>query len=240
MTDLLENRSLGASALLTEFAARATLLNKEELFDLLGKLKAVFPLMAVWLFAEEYFKAHNPGDASIKTFIARIREAGDQVIHLALDRLQDYQVFLTLSRSSLVEQFLLARERSDNTRVICSRSLPAQEGRHLYEKLRQAGLPTKCVDDWLIGDELKTADVVVLGADWVTEEMIINKWGSFKLVEQARRSGKPVFVLAESFKKIEGVRFAQSLFYQDWSQGSTKRKIQVFETIPVSAGLEVL
>ncbi len=238
--DLLENRDLGASALLAKFTDILPQLSEKMLFTALAELKQAFPLMAVWSFTETYFQQHKPDRETIDLFYAQIKREKDQVIQGALDQLKPYKTFLTLSHSSLVESFLLAKSQQRPIRVICSRSLPANEGIHLSENLERVGVQTECVEDWLLVEKLASADAILIGADWVTDTFIINKWGSLQIIEMAQTFGKPVYVLAESFKHISGLDPPLDVFYQDWSEGHVNRFIQVFEIIPRSSQITLI
>ncbi len=237
---LLENRELGASALLAEFSNLLPGLDEAELFESVTALKQAFPLMAVWHFAEQYFQQHPLEPGSIQTFKKLIKAEKEQVLQRALTRLSSCQTILTVSRSSLVEQYILRNSRLTPTTVICSESLPGREGLALTEKLQHLDIHTTCVKDWEILDKIGSVDAILIGADWVFEQQIINKWGTLEIVMRAQHLDKPVYVLAESFKYIHGLEPSLAAFYQDWSRDYTKRRIQVFEIIPRSSTITLI
>ncbi|NQV15862.1 hypothetical protein HQ531_10430 [bacterium] len=232
VNNLLKNRDLGASALLSRFGEILPRYGEAELFSILAELKMTFPLMAVWHFAENYFQKHAPEPQSFEKFNQELNREKAEVVERACEQMSFYKTCLTLSRSSLVEAFLLERNKLKKVDVICSQSLPAGEGVHLNSSLLEAGLNSICVPDWDLVDKLYAADVLILGADWVSDTLIINKQGSLKIVEAATRLDMPIFILAERFKYMDPPNISREAFIQDWSHAGTKRFIKVFEVFP--------
>jgi len=237
---ILHDRTSGASALLARFVSEIDHLKKEEFWSALQQLQAAFPVMAVWKYAEEYFTEGGWSTTTVKQFKIHIQTAREKVLSAAETKLSEFSRFLTISRSSLVESFLLTKTRSDGPHVVCSISLPGEEGLDLHHNLKKAGAASKCVQDWELVHQLDSVDVVLMGADWLTDEVIVNKWGSAELVDEANRLNKPVYVLAESFKHTAHSGFDEGQFHQDRSTGVIQRKIKVFEIIPRTPGIIVL
>ncbi len=236
---LLDNKDLGSSALLEKFIHLFSQLSTAEVFDLLSQLQATFPLMAVWSFAESYFKKYPPDQHSVTAFSKEVQQSAKGVLQRSDIALAEFDTLLTLSHSSLVEAFL-CRCSSRKYRVICARSLPAGEGVSFSRALQNEGLSIDMVEDWEINDEIKYTDAIVLGADWVTSTTIINKSGSAELVKQADVLKKPVFILAEAFKFIQRKSFPEEWHYQDWSDGNGNRKIKVFESFQRTSNIQII
>lgn len=240
ITELLGNRDLGASALLARFGEKLAGFSDTEIFDNLVMLKNSFPLMAVWPFAENYLKKHKPGPHTFKRFVKKINKDKTKVIARACNQIPHHDTYLTLSRSSLVETFLKERNKHSKVNVVCSMSLPANEGLTLNSSLQAAGVKSFCVPDWDLELELANVDVVLLGADWVTDRFIINKQGSRQLVEAATRMDVPVFILAETFKYMDLPIIPEQDFFQDWSSGKICRYIKVFEVLPLTESINLI
>jgi translation initiation factor 2B subunit (eIF-2B alpha/beta/delta family) len=228
---LVENRSQGASRLLWEFITLLEDFHQDELFLSLDKLKKAFPVMAVWLYAEQYFTNMGVDPSTRKAFQAVVRDGRDLTLNAAVSALSRYHKFLTISHSSLVEEVLLSLTRLATVEVICSRSFPACEGAILQQKLNRGGVSVYCVEDWELQDQIMNAEAVLIGADLITDAFIVNKWGSRAIIKESNNLGIPVYVVAEPFKHLVKAEVSQSSLSQDWSRGHVHRSVQVFEKI---------
>ncbi|MDQ7063628.1 MAG: hypothetical protein Q9P90_05200 [candidate division KSB1 bacterium] len=125
------------------------------------------------------------------------------IVKTALNETAGMRRILTHSRSSLVERFLREWLGADRKReVFATESRPVGEGVQLLEALQE--LPnrkTLLVDDArsLIMPKI---DAVVIGADRICEQNLLNKIGTLALALLAREMNKPVFVLADGSKMI--------------------------------------
>jgi len=228
---LMENKTLGSSALLGTFISHLEDFQETDIIVGLEALKQAFPLMAVWSYGEKFFQQNGVEASSRTTFINEVRHGKEAVLTEAISTLSSFHSLLTISRSSLVEEVLLLLNRKKPIDVICSRSFPGREGEALRQILGQDGIKVCCVEDWQLLDKLADADAVVLGADLITDRFIVNKWGSAEIIRGATRLGKPVFVLAEPFKHLSIDSISKDSLYQDWTNGHYRRFIQVFECV---------
>ena len=91
--------------------------------------------------------------------------------------------------------------------VSCAEGRPALEGRRLAAALAAEAIPTETFTDAGIGQALwrdgGRADAVLLGADAVTPEFVVNKCGSGMLAAAAARVGVPVYVVATRDKFVD-------------------------------------
>lgn len=229
--ELTRNRDLGSSALLERFIPVLQKLGDAEILTSLKALQQAFPLMAVWYFAEQFFQKHGLDPPSKHRFQKEVHLGRDAVLSQAVAALHPYDRFLTISRSSLVEETLLQISDQKDIAVTCSLSLPGEEGRGLTQRLEESDVQVSCVNDWDLENRVTDAQALILGADLITENHIVNKWGTGSLVRQAQLAGKHIFVLAENFKRIPALEISNAYLYQDWSSGSCSRRIQVFEKI---------
>jgi translation initiation factor eIF-2B subunit delta len=140
--------------------------------------------------------------AELEQFGLEIELRLDRLAEACLDRLAEGNVVLVHSYSSTVLRALLAaHEAGKGIRVICSEGRPALEGVRLAEALAVASVPVElCVDAALPGRAAE-ADVVLVGADAVTETWAINKIGTYPLALAANATGRP-FYLAASLDKL--------------------------------------
>ena len=84
--------------------------------------------------------------------------------------------------------------------VVCSESRPMREGLSLAKSLADAGIPVHLVTDAALPAWTEKAHLVLVGADAVVREGIVNKIGTQPLLRASRDAGVPAFVLADSRK----------------------------------------
>ncbi len=106
--------------------------------------------------------------------------------------------YLTISRSTVVRDTLLAFQRARRPReVLALRSLPGGEGATLVRELRAGGLRARLLEDGDLPGLRAEVGVVLLGADTVLPEgALIHKVGTRRLCRWARRRHIPIVVLA--------------------------------------------
>ncbi|MBD3367320.1 MAG: hypothetical protein GF405_03960 [Candidatus Eisenbacteria bacterium] len=107
----------------------------------------------------------------------------------------------TLSTSAAVRA-ALERIAQRTERVVIAESRPALEGVELASRLAGTGISVRLVSDAAFPAELTDADVLLLGADAVTEQSFVNKTGSYPAALAAREADVPLFVLAQKSKII--------------------------------------
>ncbi|NUO80179.1 hypothetical protein HUU05_08890 [candidate division KSB1 bacterium] len=104
---------------------------------------------------------------------------------------------LTHSYSSTVAAVLEnAHAKGVKVEVYLSEGRPANEGRRMAERLARAGMPVHFFVDDARACFVNTVDLVLLGADWISEKAFVNKIGSRSLALLASVLKIPVVVLA--------------------------------------------
>ena len=146
-------------------------------------------------------------------FAARTARAPEAIARIAGDLLETGLppdaplIVVTLSYSGTVARTLerLAERREVN--VCCSESRPTLEGKRLATRLIAAGVGVQYYLDAALGQAVKSADAVLIGADAVTPEWFINKIGTRSLAATAVQGGIPVYVVAgrEKFVRPDSV-----------------------------------
>ncbi|HJN45182.1 MAG: hypothetical protein QGI10_06955 [Vicinamibacterales bacterium] len=132
-------------------------------------------------------------------------------------------------------------------RVACAEGRPIYEGREMVAGLAAAGLAVDVYTDAGLGAALHLSDVLLLGADAVTGDWVINKAGSAQLAALAGELGVPVYVVASRDKFVPpGVaallQLRQGPAAEVWDQpppGVTVRN-PYFERVPLTLVRAVL
>ncbi len=105
-----------------------------------------------------------------------LREAETRIIQTGTSLIKEGSLLLTHSRSSTVEKILLHAYQKKWFRVIVTESRPNFEGNLLAEILGKAGIPVTLIVD--AAASVFNPDVVLVGADSITPEYVINKIGT--------------------------------------------------------------
>jgi len=108
---------------------------------------------------------------------------------------------LTHSFSSTVLAALLhAKQEGQAFAVLCTESRPQYEGRALAERLAQARVETRLVVDALAPSMIGDVEVVLVGADSLSTEGLVNKIGTYPLALAARAHEVPFYLLCGTEK----------------------------------------
>jgi translation initiation factor eIF-2B subunit delta len=134
-------------------------------------------------------------------FAQLLRQHAKAVARHATDLMPDPTTVVTLSHSSAVREALLAAHRQGKqVHIVCSESRPANEGLGLARLLAEAGLTTTLVADAALPAWIGEAQVVLVGADSVSVEGVVNKTGTYGLALAARHHHVPLYALCGSEK----------------------------------------
>ena len=108
---------------------------------------------------------------------------------------------ITISDSSAVREALAMAGHIDT--VVVGESRPMFEGRGMAEYLSKIGKRVVFVADAALISFVEQVDMIVLGADAVTDDAFVNKVGSKCLSLAAHLKNKMVFVLADTSKVLD-------------------------------------
>jgi translation initiation factor 2B subunit (eIF-2B alpha/beta/delta family) len=185
--------------------------------DLLCTLESVPPYLAK-------DATNNWADA----YIVELDKARDRVVASSSKALMAQDIVITHSYSSLVLKFLTDNAKKSFS-VIISEGRPMNEGMKMAEALGLAGIQTTLVVDAALPDAVQDADMVLVGADSVTERGLVNKVGTKALALAAKAEEVPFFVAAERNK------FVLSAFFIPEIQENTPLEIthQRFNNVKV-------
>jgi translation initiation factor 2B subunit (eIF-2B alpha/beta/delta family) len=135
------------------------------------------------------------------SFITETEEARRQVVRKATPLIPAGVTALTHTHSATVAMTLIqAAQSGRNPRVICLEARPLCEGRHIALELAEAGLEVVFAVDAAAYAKLLKCDLVLLGADSLTDKGVISKIGTAGITLCAQTLGVPVYVLADTSK----------------------------------------
>src|SRR5262249_59677 len=129
-------------------------------------------------------------------FKRQLRQSAQRVAEGALGLIADGSTILTISHSGTVEQALLhARRAGRRFAAICLESRPACEGREAVAPLAAAGIPTTLAVDAAGAALVQEAQIVLVGADLLSNRGLVNKIGTRMLALAAQAQHVPFYTL---------------------------------------------
>jgi translation initiation factor eIF-2B subunit delta len=141
-----------------------------------------------------------------EAFRAELGRRSEMVAQRTLSLLPEGCTVLTHSRSSTVLAALqLAANRGRLAEVVCTESRPSYEGRTVAATLAQEGIRTTLITDSAAAHFMGRVNLVMVGADSVSRDGLVNKMGTYAIALAARDQGVPLYALCgtEKFLPID-------------------------------------
>jgi translation initiation factor eIF-2B subunit delta len=136
-----------------------------------------------------------------EAFRAELGRRSEMIAQQALHLLPEGCTVLTHSRSSTVlEALKLAATCGRNVEVVCTESRPGYEGRAVAATLAQEGIRTTLTTDSAAAHFLGRVNLVLVGADSVSRDGLVNKIGTYGIALAARERGVPLYALCGTEK----------------------------------------
>jgi translation initiation factor 2B subunit (eIF-2B alpha/beta/delta family) len=189
------DRSSGATEIARTAADALGRLPEHRLLPAIELLLRGHPSMApLWRLASEML-SHPDGASEARRFAAA-REGGRDEVDALAGQLAGRRL-ITISYSSSIAE-LVRRARPDT--VLCMRSEPGGEGTRAAARMSAWTSATVVEDDHAITHV--PGDGVVVGADAVTPDAVVNKVKTRALAEAARARDLPTYAVADESKFI--------------------------------------
>jgi translation initiation factor 2B subunit (eIF-2B alpha/beta/delta family) len=136
---------------------------------------------------------------------------------------------VTISYSGTVMNSLLSLPK--DVEISVAESLPMGEGALTCKKLADKGRRASLFRDSMIASEVQRSDLVLVGADGVCPEGVVNKVGTMLVALAAKEHGKPFVVLCSTSKLIPVLEM-DAMEGESEIQGS-KVKESIFDLTPL-------
>jgi translation initiation factor eIF-2B subunit delta len=146
---------------------------------------------------EDQQSIKEKGIAAVQGFLDNLITGPEKIKGNALSLLKGTSKVMTHSYSSTCLRVL---EQTKAIEIICPESRPLLEGLRTAQELGGRGIRTRVVVDSAAPSLMGECDCVIVGADAVTPEGIVNKIGTYALALAAREGKVPFYVLAGTEK----------------------------------------
>ncbi len=234
------DRTSGSTELAQRLLARIAQggFSADELEEARRKVLAAHPDMAVLrrLFSVLERTPFEGVPTAAGEFLSSLRAAPERIARHLAEALPSGARLMLYSRSGTVERCVLAAHRWGKVgSVVLSEARPDLEGKALAEDLAAHGIPTTLTVDCALGCFVDGVDVVLVGADAVTPEYIVNKVGTLQLALLANYAGKRILCLASVLKFVESLAVKKSASppWRKLPEG-VKPDVPLFERVPLA------
>ena len=106
---------------------------------------------------------------------------------------------LTHCHSTLVADAVAELKRKYRLHVIVTETRPRNQGLLTLRELSKKGVKTTYIVDSAVAPFMKSADFVLVGADALRKEGVVNKIGTYPLAVFSKEMKKPFYVVSTSF-----------------------------------------
>ena len=156
----------------------------------------------------------------------------------------NYIIFTHCHSTNVIKALIYAKKHGKNFQVYNTETRPLYQGRKTAEELSKAGIKvTNFVDSAMSiaiakqsQSDKEYANLVLLGADALLKDTVINKVGSGMISEIAHDNKIPVYIIADSWKFAhKSIKLEQRDFHEVWNPKTNKIHIKnpAFEPIPI-------
>lgn len=136
-----------------------------------------------------------------QAFTVELEEARREVVRKATSLIPAGVTLLTHTYSSTVATALIqAGQLGRNPHVICLEARPLLEGQRLAIELAETGIDVTFAIDAAMYDRLLNCELVLVGADSLTDKGVVSKVGTAAIAVCAQTLGVPVYVLTDTTK----------------------------------------
>ena len=133
--------------------------------------------------------------------VADTRQAVVQITRNTLDLVADGATIMTHSYSSTVVAALReVGSQRRGIRVVVTRSGPGRIGEETARQLGGFGIPVTLIDDAAAAVHMTSVNILMLGADTVCVDGVVNGIGSYQLAVVGAATRVPVYVLCDNLK----------------------------------------
>ncbi|MEI6731943.1 MAG: hypothetical protein WCK90_04665 [archaeon] len=144
------------------------------------------------------------------------------------------KIFTHCHSSNVTSALIYAKKKGMHFRVCNTETRPLYQGRKTARELSRAGIIVENFIDSGMHAALKEVDVILIGADAILSEGVINKIGSDAIAEISFVHKKPLYIVADSWKySPKHVKIEERDFHEVWARSPKNVKVQnpAFEMI---------
>ncbi|MBI4154751.1 hypothetical protein HY498_01555 [Candidatus Woesearchaeota archaeon] len=143
------------------------------------------------------FKNINEG---IKNSLQHLNDSEKIISNLSFKIIKNAKIIYTHCHSSTVSNALINAFKKHKFKIHNTETRPLLQGRKTAKELLQHKIKVHMYDDSAIPEAIQDSDIIILGADWINKEGVVNKIGSCTVADFSSHFKKPFYILADSWK----------------------------------------
>jgi translation initiation factor 2B subunit (eIF-2B alpha/beta/delta family) len=176
----------------------------------------------------------NPKEKILEHFTESQNKINELVFSLIKN---NSKIFTHCHSTNVVKALIYAKKHGKNFSVYNTETRPLFQGRKTAKELSRAGIKVTNFIDAAADIAIKQVDLVLLGADALLKDSVVNKVGSGMISELANNHKVPVYIVADSWKySHKKVKLEERDFKEVWNPKQNKIHIDnpAFETIQLN------
>lgn len=180
--------------------------------------------------ALRYAEKHSVDEA-----LDKIRNDGELIASYGRNLIKNKSRIFTHCHSSTVVDILKeAKKNKKNFIVYNTETRPLFQGRKTAKELSNLKIKVITTVDSGAGINIKKSKIMLIGADAILKDKVINKIGSGMFAQIAYDNKIPVYVAAHSWKYTPEIEIEERNFHEVWKRAPKNVKINnpAFEAIP--------
>lgn len=146
------------------------------------------------------------------------------------------KIFTHCHSTNVVKALIYAKKHGKHFEVYNTETRPLYQGRQTARELSSAGIKVTQFVDSASDIAIKETNMILLGADALLDNSVINKVGSGMISELAHDRNIPVYIVADSWKySHKNVKIEQRQFKEVWNPKKNKIHIKnpAFESVEI-------
>ncbi len=169
---------------------------------------------------EDPLEIRSKGIAAVEEFLDRLSKGTGRIRDHVLPLLEGKKLVMTHSYSCTVVEVL---GHARGIEVICPEGRPLGEGMRTAQELGERGLRVRVMVDCAAPSRVRGCDLVMVGADSITLQGVVNKIGTYGLALAAHAAGVPFYVLSGR-EKFLPLPFSETVRIEGKDPGEVTRK----------------
>lgn len=174
--------------------------------------------------------------SSIDNVLNHFDNAQEFINYYVQKTIQNNQIIFTHCHSNTLALALIeAHKNKKKFSVINTETRPLYQGHITSKQLSKSGIKVSMSIDSAILEDIKMANIVMVGADAITKKGVLNKIGSGLIAKIASDLKKPLYIVTDSWKfSSKKVDIEKRSWKEVWIKSPKKVKIEnpAFELIP--------
>ena len=136
----------------------------------------------------------DPSEKTINKLLVQLRDSPKMIGEKGERLIKNRMKIMTHCHSSeFMGLFAEAKRRGRKFEVYVTETRPKNQGYITAKELVKLGIPVKLITDSSAGYYMKDVDMLLIGADAIRKEGIVNKTGTFMMALTAQKFKKPVY-----------------------------------------------